>query len=227
MTRSRTKKYPSLTREQQLLVAEHKWISGRLAYGAKCLTGGHTGSLTREDLESIANFALCVAATRYQPGMNVKYSTYAWNTARGYIQHALRDYSRMVRTPRWIASYKNKVAELLSDGKTYIEIGEILEISDTKALMCEMSSNNYHVSYDTQPEDWVSPEFVYEFDEAKATLYSEGLSGEIKSLTDPEMAIMMKYVDEVEMTPEEREWASEKFFELQRIAYGNDTPFQD
>jgi hypothetical protein len=41
------------------------------------------------------------------------------------------------------------------------------------------------------------------------------------------MAIMMKYVDEVEMTPEEREWASEKFFELQRIAYGNDTPFQD
>ena len=227
MTRSRTKKYPSLTREQQLLVAEHKWISGRLAYGAKCLTGGHTGSLTREDLESIANFALCVAATRYQPGMNVKYSTYAWNTARGYIQHALRDYSRMVRTPRWIASYKNKVAELLSEGKTYIEIGEILEISDTKALMCEMSSNNYHVSYDTQPEDWVSPEFIYEFDEAKATLQTDGLSGEIKSLTDSEMAIMMKYVDEVEMTPEEREWASEKFFELQRIAYGNDTPFQD
>jgi hypothetical protein len=133
----------------------------------------------------------------------------------------------MVRTPRWIASYKNKVAELLAEGKTYIEIGEILEISDTKALMCEMSSNNYHVSYDTQPEDWVSPEFVYEFDEAKATLYSEGLSGEIKSLTDPEMAIMMKYVDEVEMTSEEREWASEKFFELQRIAYGNDTSFQD
>jgi len=227
MTRSRSKKYPTLTREQQLLVAEHKWISGRLAYGAKCLTGGHTGSLTREDLESIANFALCVAATRYQPGMNVKYSTYAWNTARGYIQHALRDYSRMVRTPRWIASYKNKVSELLSEGKTYIEIGEILEISDTKALMCEMSSNNYHVSYDTQPEDWVSPEFVYEFDEAKATLQTDGLSGEIKSLTDSEMAIMMKYVDEVEMTSEEREWASEKFFELQRIAYGNDTSFQD
>jgi DNA-directed RNA polymerase specialized sigma subunit len=225
MSRTRYKKYPTLTPEQQSLVAEHKWIAGRLAYGAKCLTGGHTGSLTREDLESIANFALCVAATRYRTDMNVKYSTYAWNTARGYIQHALRDYSRMVRTPRWIASYKSKVADLLEQGKTYVEIGEILGISDTKALMCEMSSNNYHVSYDTQPDDWVSPEFIYEFDEAKATLHSEGLSTEIRGLSDSEMALMMKYVDEVDMTPEEREWASEKFFELQQIAHGHESPF--
>ena len=225
MSRTRCKKYPTLTPEQQSLVAEHKWIAGRLAYGAKCLTGGHTGSLTREDLESIANFALCVAATRYRTEMNVKYSTYAWNTARGYIQHALRDYSRMVRTPRWIAGYKNKVSDLLEEGKTYIEIGQILGISDTKALMCEMSSNNYHVSYDTQPDDWVTPEFVYEFDEAKATLHSEGLSTEIRGLSDSEMALMMKYVDEVDMTPEEREWASEKFFELQQIAHGHESPF--
>ncbi len=83
MTRRRYKKYPTLTPEQQALVEEHKWIAGRLAHGAKCLTGGHTGSLTREDLESIANFALCVAATRYRPDMGVKYGTYAWNTARG------------------------------------------------------------------------------------------------------------------------------------------------
>jgi DNA-directed RNA polymerase sigma subunit (sigma70/sigma32) len=56
--------------------------------------------------------------------MNVKYSTYAWNTARGYIQHALRDYSRMVRTPRWIANYKNQVSELVAEGKTYQEVAE-------------------------------------------------------------------------------------------------------
>jgi len=35
----------------------------------------------------------------------------------------------------------------------------------------------------------------------------------------------MKYVDEVDMTPEEREWASEKFFELQQIAHGYESPF--
>ena len=132
MTRRRYKRYPGLTPEQQLLVEEHKWIAGRLAHGARCLTGGHTGSLTREDLESIANFALCVAATRYKPDMQVKYSTYAWNTARGYIQHALRDYSRMVRTPRWVANYKTKVFSLFEEGKSHAEVAEILGIDEEK-----------------------------------------------------------------------------------------------
>ena len=90
MVRRRQRKYPKLSKEQQKLVEEHVWISGRLACAAQSLTGGHTGSLTRDDLESIANFALCVAATKYDPGKNVKYSTYAWKTASGYIRHALR-----------------------------------------------------------------------------------------------------------------------------------------
>jgi DNA-directed RNA polymerase specialized sigma subunit len=227
MSRRRYKKYPGLTREQQNLVAEHKWISGRLAYGAKCQTGGHTGSLTREDLESIANFALCVAATRYRPDMNVKYSTYAWNTARGYIQHALRDYSRMVRTPRWIANYKNQVSELVREGKTYKEIAEILGLDEVKIMHCELSTNNYHVSYDSSPEDWVTPEFVYNFDEHKATLLSPELIGHIRALSDAEMGMLMKYIEETNTSEEEREWAAEKFFELQNIAHGTTGQFPD
>jgi DNA-directed RNA polymerase specialized sigma subunit len=220
MTRRRYKKYPGLTPEQQALVEEHKWIAGRLAHGAKCLTGGHTGSLTRDDLESIANFALCVAATRYNPDMKVKYSTYAWNTARGYIQHALRDYSRMVRTPRWIASYRNQVSDLMSEGKNYKEISEILSIDETKVLNCEMSANNYHVSYDSSPEDWVTPEFVYNFEEHKATLLSPELISQIRKLSDAEMKMLMQYIDEAPISDEEREWAAEKFFELQSVAHG-------
>lgn len=220
MTRRRYKKYPGLTREQQALVEEHKWIAGRLAHGAKCLTGGHTGSLTREDLESIANFALCVAATRYKPEMNVKYSTYAWNTARGYIQHALRDYSRMVRTPRWIAGYRKKISRLVAEGKTYAEISEILEIAEDKVVQCEMSANNYHISYDSTPEDWVTPEFVFDFQEHKATLLSPELVSQIRSLSDAEMTMLMRYIDEAPISEEEREWASDKFFELQSIAHG-------
>jgi DNA-directed RNA polymerase specialized sigma subunit len=220
MSRRRYKKYPGLTPEQQKLVAEHKWISGRLAYGANCLTGGHTGSLTREDLESNANFALCVAATRYRPDMNVKYSTYAWNTARGYIQHALRDYSRMVRTPRWIANYKNQVSELVQEGKTYKEVAEILGLDELKVMHCELSSNNYHVSYDSSPEDWVTPEFVYNFEEHKATLLSPELVGHIRALSDAEMTMLMKYIEGANVSEEEREWAAEKFFELQGIAHG-------
>ena len=220
MSRRRWKSYPRLTPEQQALVAEHKWIAGRLAHGAKCLTGGHTGALTREDLESVANFALCVAATRYRPDMDVKYSTYAWNTARGYIQHALRDYSRMVRTPRWIAAYKTKITELLAEGKTYKEVAEILEIDETRVAHCEMSANNYHVSYDSIPEDWVSPEFIYEFDEHKATLLSPELVQEIRRLSDAEMKMMLQYIEDAPISEEEREWAADKFFELQSIAHG-------
>ena len=220
MTRRRYKQYPALTPEQQLLVEEHRWIAGRLAHGAQCLTGGHTGSLTRDDLESVALFALCVAATRYKPELNVKYSTYAWNTARGYIQHALRDYSRMVRTPRWIANYKNKVSQLLTEGKTYKEISDILEIDESKVMYCELSTNNYHISYDSTPEDWVSPEFVYNFEEHKASLLSPELVQEIRKLSDPEMQMLLRYVEEAPISEEEREWAASKFHELQAIAHG-------
>lgn len=220
MTRRRYKKYPGLTPEQQSLVEEHKWIAGRLAHGAKCLTGGHTGSLTREDLESIANFALCVAATRYRPEMDVKYSTYAWNTARGYIQHALRDYSRMVRTPRWVANYKNKVSALIAEGKTYAEIATELNIDETKVVYCELSANNYHVSYDSTPEDWVTPEFVYDFEEHKATLLSPELVTQIRELSDAEMKMLLQYVEDAPISAEEREWAANKFYELQAVAHG-------
>ena len=220
MPRRRWKNYPGLTPEQQALVAEHKWIAGRLAYGAKCLTGGYTGSLTREDLESVANFALCVAATRYRPDMNVKYSTYAWNTARGYIQHALRDYSRMVRTPRWIASYRNQVSDLVKDGKSYQEIAEELGIDETKVLHCELSANNYHVSYDSSPDDWVTPEFVFDFEEHKATLLSPELEEHIRDLSDAEMKMLLQYIENADISEEEREWAAEKFHELQAIAHG-------
>ena len=220
MTRRRYKRYPGLTPEQQSLVEEHKWIAGRLAHGAKCLTGGHTGSLTREDLESIANFALCVAATRYRPEMDVKYSTYAWNTARGYIQHALRDYSRMVRTPRWVANYKNKVSALMAECKTYAEIATELNIDETKVVYCELSANNYHVSYDSTPEDWVTPEFVYNFEEHKATLLSPELVTQIRELSDAEMKMLLQYVEDAPISAEEREWAANKFYELQAIAHG-------
>jgi DNA-directed RNA polymerase specialized sigma subunit len=227
MTRRRYKNYPSLTLEQQQLVAEHHWIAGRLAHGAKCLTGGHTGSLTRDDLESIANFALCVAATRYRQDMNVKYSTYAWNTARGYIQHALRDYSRMVRTPRWITNYKTRITALLSEGKTYTEVADLLGLDEFKIMQCEMSATNYHISYDSSPDDWATPEFVYDFDEHKATLLSPELIQEIRTLSDAEMKMLMQYVDGAEISEEEYEWAASKFFELRGVAYGFGEEFQD
>jgi DNA-directed RNA polymerase specialized sigma subunit len=215
------KRHPPLNREQQRLVAEHAWIAGRLAHRAKGLTGGTTGCLTRDDLEAIANFALCVAATRHDPSKGVKYSTYAWATARGYIQHALRDQSRMVRTPRWVANHKNKVDEMLKEGKSYSEIAKELGKDEDRVIMCDMSSYNYHISYDSQPEDWATREFVFDFDEAKSTLLSPELIGEIRGLSDAEMTMLMRFIGEEEISEEEREWASDKFFQLKGIAYGS------
>jgi DNA-directed RNA polymerase specialized sigma subunit len=152
--------------------------------------------------------------------MDVKYSTYAWNTARGYIQHALRDYSRMVRTPRWVATYKARVTALISEGKTYAEIAQLLDIEEAKVVYCELSTNNYHVSYDSTPEDWVTPEFVYDFEEHKAALLSPELLQEIRSLSDAEMKMLLQYVEGAPISDEEREWAADKFYELQGIAHG-------
>jgi DNA-directed RNA polymerase specialized sigma subunit len=152
--------------------------------------------------------------------MDVKYSTYAWNTARGYIQHALRDYSRMVRTPRWVANYKNKVSALMAEGKTYAEIATELNIDETKVIYCELSANNYHVSYDSTPEDWVTPEFVYNFEEHKATLLSPELVTQIRELSDAEMKMLLQYVEDAPISAEEREWAANKFYELQAVAHG-------
>jgi len=214
----RSKRHPPLTREQQRLVAEHAWIAGRLAHRAKGLTGGTTGCLTRDDLEAIANFALCVAATRHDPSKGVKYSTYAWATARGYIQHALRDQSRMVRTPRWVANHKNKVDELLKEGKSYAEIAKELGIDEDRVIMCDMSSYNYHITYDNQPEDWATKEFIY-IEDVEYVL-SKDLRKAMTSLTDAEISMVLKYVEGESSSEVEREWAADKLWELQSIAYG-------
>lgn len=220
MKKRRYKQYPGLTKEQQKLVQDHSWIAGRLAYGAKCLTGGYTGSLTREDLESIANFALCVAATRYENDKQVQFSTFAWKTAKGYIQHALRDYSRLVKTPRWVAKYKNSVNEMLRDNMSYEEISQVLGIPESKVLIVEMAESNYHVSYDSSPEDWVTREFIYNDDDIRPYVISPPLVEAMKELSEAEMTMLLKYVEGHKMPDEEYEWASERFFRLQTIAHG-------
>jgi hypothetical protein len=126
----------------------------------------------------------------------------------------------MVRTPRWIANYKNQVSELVAEGKSYKEIAEVLGLDESKVMHCELSTNNYHVSYDSSPEDWVTPEFVYNFEEHKATLLSPELITLIRELSDAEMTMLMRYIDGNPSSEEESEWASEKFHDLQNVAHG-------
>lgn len=220
MSRRRHKKYPPLTKHQKELVAEHKWIAGRLAYSAKCLTGGHTGMFTKEDLESVAIWALCVAATRYTPDRGVKFSTYAWSTARGYIQHALRDHSRMVRLPRWINDYRHKVREMLEGGMEYSAVAEELGIDEEKTILCELSWAEMHASYDHMPEGWREREFTYEIDEAKMMMMQnpEVLEA-IQGMPEKELTLLLAYVDDQPLADVERAKAESSLEHLRSLVY--------
>jgi len=206
--KDRKKKYPPLTKAQQKLVEEHRWIAGRLAHSARSMTGGHTGCFTRDDLESVAFFALCVAATRYDPSLGWKFSTFAWNTARGYIQHALRDHSRMVRIPRWIVPIREDVKKMLADGATYEEVCEELGLTEQQVLMCEQSWQEIHSSYDHTPDEWRPREFVYEIDEAKTIVGKEVMIA-LGDLPDSDLNLLLSHVEGELEDPSELKRAEE------------------
>jgi DNA-directed RNA polymerase specialized sigma subunit len=193
-SKSRKRKYPPLTKEQQKLVEDHLWIAGKLTYSASLHTRGFTGCFTKDDLESIARFALCVAATRYNPDLGWKFSTYAWNTARGYIQHALRDYSRIVRVPRWVMLMREEVRDRIAKGVPYSRVSEELNLSQEQIFLCEQSWKEIHKSYDHYSEDSRQPEFTYEIDYLKDLLGKE-LLFELGNLSDSEISFLLSYFD--------------------------------
>lgn len=86
----RVKKYPPLTIEQQKLVESHMYLSIFIAKKVMNKVNIYSGCFTLQDFESIGFFALCVCAGKYN-GEKAEFKTYAWNTIKGYIYHALRD----------------------------------------------------------------------------------------------------------------------------------------
>jgi DNA-directed RNA polymerase specialized sigma subunit len=217
--------YPGLTKAQQKLVLEHQWVAGYEAHRALNRTWGHTGALSREDLTQVALFALCVAAVQFDTKRGIKFSTYACSKAKGYIQHALRDKSRMVRTPRWVEKIRNDVLEGVRDGKSYSEIAKDLEVDESKIAMCHLAENNYHLSYDSSPEDWVTPEFIHNDDEVKSFLLCEEVRRMLVNYEKEEIAIIVKYAEGKEIAEKDREWAADQFFIIRDTVYGiQDSP---
>jgi DNA-directed RNA polymerase specialized sigma subunit len=209
MAPSRRRSYPPLSKEQQKLVEDHLWIAGKLTYSASLHTRGFTGCFTKEDLEGIARFALCVAATRYKPELGWKFSTYAWNTARGYIQHALRDHSRIVRVPRPVMAMRESIKERVAKGMPYSEIARDLGLTQEQIFLCEQSWKEIHKSYDHYSEDSRQPEFTYEIDLVK-DLIGKDLLFELGSLSDSEINFLLSYFDNKITNPEEIKRAEEK-----------------
>jgi len=214
--KDRKKKYPPLTKEQQALVEEHRWIAGRLAHSAVAMTGGHTGCYTKEDLEGVAMFALCVAATRYNSDLGWKFSTYAWNTARGWIQHALRDFSRMVRVPRWVGGVRADVKEMINQGATYDEVQDELGLDYRQVLMCEESWQEIHSSFDHTPDESRPREFTYEIDEVKAML-GPRVFEIVGDLSDHDIELLLLHVEGELESEKEKQKADDLLMKLREI----------
>jgi len=151
--KDRRRELEPLTPEERKLVEDNLIISKFAARRAITKTRGHTGCFKYEDLVGIAHHALCVAAKDFDPKRGFKFSTYASRKAEGYIQHALRDYSRLVRIPRFVYSYRDKVRDLTAEGYTTEEISEILGISKDKIVDCNQSWEEIHFSVDTAYSD--------------------------------------------------------------------------
>lgn len=214
--KSRQRKYPPLTKAQQKLVEEHMWIAGRLAHSARRLTGGFTGCYTKDDLEGVAFLALCVASTRFDPDLGWKFSTFAWSTARGWIQHALRDHSRLVKVPRWIPGIREEVRELAKQGMTYAEIGDELGLDEKQVALCEESWQEIHSSYDHTPDDYRPREFTYEIDEVKA-MFGLDLLKQVGDLSDSEIKLLLMHVEGLLETNEEKEKAEGLLDQIRQV----------
>ena len=87
------------TRDPQMrerLILHHQRLVHYIA--ARFLGSGET----LEDLIQVGNIGLINALDRYDPGQNVKFSTYAMPTIVGEIKRHFRDKTWHVKVPRWL-----------------------------------------------------------------------------------------------------------------------------
>lgn len=206
--KNRKKYYGTLNKEQQAMVEDHLWVAGRLAYSAICRTGNQTGSFTYDDLRSVGYFGLCVAATRYDPELGIKFSTFAWATVSGYIQHALRDHSRMVRPNRRYLGLRQRVRDLLSTGCSFEETADMLDISVEDVLNCEMSWKEIYMSIDYSDEDRDPIDIAYIDDHDEIVLRSKMVEL-IHNVPHEDLDLLEKYYENKVKTEAEMERAEE------------------
>ena len=81
---------------RERLILHHQRLVHYIA--ARFLGSGET----LEDLVQVGNIGLINALDRYDPGQNVKFSTYAMPTIVGEIKRHFRDKTWHVKVPRWL-----------------------------------------------------------------------------------------------------------------------------
>ena len=193
----RKHKFPKLNQKQQKLVNDNLWVATKISY--KMFKYGNTGSYTQEDLEGVGFYALCVAVTRYDGSRGTKFSTYSWPFVKGWMQHAIRDYSRLVRLPRMVLQMRAKVKTMIQDGYSYQEISDALGVTVAEIALCETSWREEFQAIDLIQEDRKPLQL-----EHKAPTYNSDFDPDcrkiIESLCDKDMRMLTNLINGTKMS---------------------------
>ncbi len=155
------RKFKPLTKEETKLVKDNLDLIEYPVYSALLNIDWNTGCYTKQDLDQVAFFAMCVAAKDYDKSKDTSYRTYAQSKIHGYITHALRDKSRMTTINRKVLQLRKDVKALLDEGLTFQEIANELDISTTDVYLCDISWRDSWASFDYESEKGLSLSPIY------------------------------------------------------------------
>lgn len=92
-----------------------------------------------EELFQNGCLGLCMAASKWEEGRGSKFSTFAWTYIHGYIDHFIRDQSRVVKIDQKTYENRVKIHKLESLGYTEEEITEELKLSKENFWVAKLS----------------------------------------------------------------------------------------
>lgn len=185
------RKIRKLTKEHHQQITQLEWVAATLA--KREINNKHVGNATDyEDLFQVALYGVCAAVYDWSPTGGKAIHSYAWDRARAYIGHYMRDKSRLIKVPRSIqktyysySEIKNKdphvkESELLERLKCSVE-----ELQEAKRVSLSTPFQLY--SETLIPETDILDE--REFNESKELALEY-----IATLTDEELKLCFKYL---------------------------------
>jgi RNA polymerase sigma-B factor len=162
-----------------------------------------------EDLTQVAALGLLKAIDRYDPGLQIEFSTYATTTIVGELKRYLRDKGWAVRAPRRmqelylnLSQVVDRLGQELGRSPTIAEVASEMEVSEEEVLEALEAGQAYRfASLDAPKPDGESSEPI-----------SSTLGGEDEELTRAELrATLAPLLDK--LPSRERQVVHLRFFE--------------
>lgn len=180
-----------LTEEHRKQVESLEWVAEVLA--KREFENKHVGNATDlEDLKQVAMWGICAAVYDWLPNGGKAIHSYAWDRAKAYIGHYMRDKSRIIKIPRAIQKVYYGYIELSKNPDK--PINDILfELECTEEQLEEAKGVSLSTPFQLFSET-LNPEFETTDDDLYKDSYKlKALAIVAKNLTDSEMNICLNY----------------------------------